>query len=1382
VLLLPLLALLGAGAVLKTEAGTRRLLAFVPGVQVHGSRGALWSDRFAAERIVVDAAGTHVVIEGFELDGARWTLLPHAAAWVGLHASAARARRVEVQTAKSAEPAREPATLRLPLRLQLDRAAVGDLQVDGTALRDASAAVHLGADDGRSHRVADLALQWERVRAKGSARIGADRPFTLEARAAVDAAGAPGSVGSPVAEVHADVQAAGPLAAIDLRAALRGTPRPGHAAPTADASVQLRPFAAWPLGTADARAQALDLAAFSQRAPRTQLDARVQLASTGVKDPWRAQVQIDNAAPGRWDEGRLPFAQLRAQLAARADEPQRVDIDTFDLRLADAAGPAGRWQGSGRWDAGTATLDTRIAELEPQRLDRRAAAMRLSGPLALVLHGLPSPDPRRAEAPSAPAAPGAATRAPAWKVEARGSLEGRLDPSVQKAPQPATLTFDLAADAQSFELKSLQARSGAATARAQAQGRRGTDARWTIASTGELHDFDPLPWVPGPEGSAWRRGPHRLSGTWKLDLELPARTAQRSALQWLQTVQGDARIELADSLLAGVALRGLVQLASDPAAAPAQRSRAHAEARLAGNRITIDGSGDPAGAGAADRWRVAIDAPVLAELAPLFALHPQAAAWAPRQGRVEGTVGVEGRWPLLHTTGEATVDALRAGELALGRARVDWTMDTGRGRTVALRADVADAAFGANRVARLRGEVAGTLAQHRIDVAAALPLAPPPALETWLGLRTAQGTQLQLAGEGAWEEAAEGGGRWRALARRLAAAPWDGLPELRADASWLDTRELRAELRVDRDGRVAGASADAGRAVLAGNVGLRWNEIRWQAAAGPGQVPRWALQAEVEPVALAPLLQRVPSAMRWGGDLRVGARLDIAAGERFDADVRIERRDGDLNVTDDTGTTALGITDAELVLVAHDGQWRVTPLVAGAMLGVLSGNATLRTAPQRTWPDAQAPLDGAMHFAVPDLGIWARWLPPGWRLSGALSSTARLAGRLGAPEYTGELQASNVALRSLLQGVAYRDGELLVALRGDTAVIERGTLHAGEGTLHAEGGARFGAAPNARLKVTAHRFRVIGRSDRQLVASGEAALALAADRLDLRGDLAVDSGLFDLGARDAPALDGDVNVQREPVPGAEAPGRAEPAPVPPVLRNAAVALDVNLGRALRLRGRGIDTHLRGQLHISTPGGRLAVHGAVRAEDGTYAAYGQKLEIDRGIVAFAGPVDSPRLDILALRPNLDVRVGVAVTGTALAPRVRLVSEPEMSETEKLSWLVLGRAPDGLGRADTALLQRAALALLAGEGETPTDAVLRAIGLDDLSVRQSEGDVRETVVSLGKQLGRRWYVGYERSVNATTGTWQLVYRVAQRFTLRAQSGLENSLDLIWTWRFH
>jgi translocation and assembly module TamB len=169
------------------------------------------------------------------------------------------------------------------------------------------------------------------------------------------------------------------------------------------------------------------------------------------------------------------------------------------------------------------------------------------------------------------------------------------------------------------------------------------------------------------------------------------------------------------------------------------------------------------------------------------------------------------------------------------------------------------------------------------------------------------------------------------------------------------------------------------------------------------------------------------------------------------------------------------------------------------------------------------------------------------------------------------------------------------------------------------------------------------------------------------------------------------------------------------------------------------------------------------------------------VTFSGRVDTPRLDILALRPNTDLRVGVAISGTPQAPRARLFSEPEMGETDKLSWLLLGRGSEGLGRTDTAVLQRAAVALLAGEGEAPTDSLLRALGIDDLAVMQTDAEGRDTVIRLGKQLSRNWYAGYERGVNATAGTFQLIYRVAQRFTLRAQSGLENSVDLIWTWRY-
>jgi translocation and assembly module TamB len=146
------------------------------------------------------------------------------------------------------------------------------------------------------------------------------------------------------------------------------------------------------------------------------------------------------------------------------------------------------------------------------------------------------------------------------------------------------------------------------------------------------------------------------------------------------------------------------------------------------------------------------------------------------------------------------------------------------------------------------------------------------------------------------------------------------------------------------------------------------------------------------------------------------------------------------------------------------------------------------------------------------------------------------------------------------------------------------------------------------------------------------------------------------------------------------------------------------------------------------------------------------------------------------------VGVRVSGTAMNPRVRLFSEPELPEVDKLSWLVMGRASDGLGRGDTALLQAAAMALISGRGDGQAMQLVKAVGLDQLNVSQSTGEVQDTVFSLGKNLSRHWYVGYERGLNATGGNWQLIYRVARSFNLRAQSGEDNSVDAIWSWRWN
>ena len=87
-----------------------------------------------------------------------------------------------------------------------------------------------------------------------------------------------------------------------------------------------------------------------------------------------------------------------------------------------------------------------------------------------------------------------------------------------------------------------------------------------------------------------------------------------------------------------------------------------------------------------------------------------------------------------------------------------------------------------------------------------------------------------------------------------------------------------------------------------------------------------------------------------------------------------------------------------------------------------------------------------------------------------------------------------------------------------------------------------------------------------------------------------------------------------------------------------------------------------------------------------------------------------LDIEALRTGEQVEAGVKVAGTAQRPRIDLVSYPDVSDVEKLSWLLLGRGPDGSG-GDAALLLSVGTALLGGGGPP----FYKQFGLDDVSIR-------------------------------------------------------------------
>ena len=93
-------------------------------------------------------------------------------------------------------------------------------------------------------------------------------------------------------------------------------------------------------------------------------------------------------------------------------------------------------------------------------------------------------------------------------------------------------------------------------------------------------------------------------------------------------------------------------------------------------------------------------------------------------------------------------------------------------------------------------------------------------------------------------------------------------------------------------------------------------------------------------------------------------------------------------------------------------------------------------------------------------------------------------------------------------------------------------------------------------------------------------------------------------------------------------------------------------------------------------------------------------------------------------------------------------PDLPEVDQLTWLLTGQAPQGQGRDESALLQRAALALLAGDRGSSDEGFLQKLGIDQFGVGRTDGG--DTVVTIGKQLSKRLSIVYEKGLSAVGGT--------------------------------
>jgi translocation and assembly module TamB len=580
------------------------------------------------------------------------------------------------------------------------------------------------------------------------------------------------------------------------------------------------------------------------------------------------------------------------------------------------------------------------------------------------------------------------------------------------------------------------------------------------------------------------------------------------------------------------------------------------------------------------------------------------------------------------------------------------------------------------------------------------------------------------------------------------------------------------------------AAGSATQAVLA------WEPVRW----GGGEL-QTAGRLSGLPMSWIELFggpQLAGSAL--SGDMVFDAQWNASLGQALRINATLSRRAGDVTVLADTvdGGSArvpAGVREARLTLAGQGDQGTLTARGDSERAGQV--DAQLATTLERGgaagwhWPD-QAPLRGTVKARLPRIGVWSLLAPPGWRLRGSLAADVALGGTRAQPRLDGTLNADELALRSVVEGVELRNGRLRARLDGERLRVDEFVLQgagegASEGTVVAHGVGEW-TANGLQLEATARltRLRASIRPDRDITVSGDLSARVDAQGTDVKGKLVVDRARIELPQELPPRLGDDVVVRQAAGRMATPEERKQREPErPPPKRAFNIAVGVDLGPDFQLKGRGLATRLRGELAIagqSLTQPRLT--GVVSAIGGEYRAYGQRLDIERGELRFSGALDNPSLDILALRPNLTQRVGVMITGTVQSPFVRLYSEPEMTDAEKLNWLVTGRAAPS-GGAESALVQQAALALLTQRrGGTGTGLAGR-FGLDEFGVRRDSTE--GAVVTLGKRFARNFYASYERSLSGALGTLYIFYDISRRVTLRAEAGERAAVDLIFTFSF-
>jgi translocation and assembly module TamB len=391
---------------------------------------------------------------------------------------------------------------------------------------------------------------------------------------------------------------------------------------------------------------------------------------------------------------------------------------------------------------------------------------------------------------------------------------------------------------------------------------------------------------------------------------------------------------------------------------------------------------------------------------------------------------------------------------------------------------------------------------------------------------------------------------------------------------------------------------------------------------------------------------------------------------------------------------------------------------------------------------------------------------------GRLRADLELGGLLASPLVRGTIEMDEAGAVIPELGLNLEVPTLLADVVSADEMRVYAELRSGGESLRLEGELGFSGQDGARaeLKIEGESFLAANRPDILIRVSPDLTATFSSERLTVRGEVRVPSAM--ILPPDLPP--GAVTVSRDEIVIGEDPDGAS-APVPIDMR-----VRLLLGDDVRFNGFGLEARFSGDLDLVVlPERPPQLFGEVAIPQGSYRSYGQDLNIERGLVLFQGPPESPSLDILAVRRvrDRDVVVGLEIGGTPQELRSRVFSEPSMDDTEAMSFLLTGRPLSGASRSDGNLIASAVLAWGVGQAGLITQRLGRELGVGGFELETGSG-LNQSAMTIGTSLSPDLLLRYSVGLLDATNRVLLRYQLTRALSVETTSStVGHGIDLIF-----